>query len=149
MSVEYYKLFYAMEAVGLLDPLNDVDLCALHWTYLPIINRSLREFQSGWKKHPLSGQKGLSPLQLFTTGIAKLQAEGRFAVDCLMPVDDSYGIDYDGPVPVDHDVVPPICVSFSEEAHELLTTMNVLRESDDFGIDIYEEIREIIKTYVV
>ena len=66
-----------------------------------------------------------------------------------MPVDDSYGIDYDGPVPVDHDVVPPICVSFSEEAHELLTTMNVLRESDDFGIDIYEEIREIIKTYVV
>ena len=37
----YYQLFTHMEAVGELDPSNDVDIFALHFTYLPRINNHM------------------------------------------------------------------------------------------------------------
>ena len=37
----YYHLFYALEDSGLLDPSNEIHLCALHYVYTPRINQSL------------------------------------------------------------------------------------------------------------
>ena len=34
----YYRLFYFMEQQGILDPLNEVQLFALQYVYLPRIN---------------------------------------------------------------------------------------------------------------
>ena len=43
----YHELFYAMEALGVLDPTSDEDLFVLHCVFLPRVNRSLKEFQRG------------------------------------------------------------------------------------------------------
>ena len=37
----YYRLFYFMEDEGILDPLNEIHLAALHYIYLPLINEKL------------------------------------------------------------------------------------------------------------
>lgn len=49
----YYRLFYYLENAGLLDPVNEVHLFALHYIYLPRINASLTEFKSGWNHHSI------------------------------------------------------------------------------------------------
>ena len=37
----FYSLFYAMEDLGILNPISDADLFALHYVFLPLINNSL------------------------------------------------------------------------------------------------------------
>ena len=43
-TILYYKLFYFMEHIGLLDPLNEHHLWALHYVYLPRISKTLHHF---------------------------------------------------------------------------------------------------------
>jgi len=45
----YYSIFYFMEVEGLLDPLNEVHLAALHYVYLPVISDELK--QGSYKVH--------------------------------------------------------------------------------------------------
>ena len=40
----YHKLFYSMEATGILDPASEIDLFVLHCVYLPCINKALTVF---------------------------------------------------------------------------------------------------------
>ena len=87
----YYRLFYYLEQQGLLDPVNDLHLLALHHIYLSRINTSLTAFKDGWS---LRTEKNLSPLQLFTAGALKLQNSGLEAMDFFQDVDDHYGVDY-------------------------------------------------------
>ena len=42
----YYRLFYFLEENDLLNPLDEEDLFALHYVYLPRVNRSLQVFRS-------------------------------------------------------------------------------------------------------
>ena len=44
VTFQFYKLFYGLEALSLLDPLNDVHLYALHLVYIP---RSIAKFTQG------------------------------------------------------------------------------------------------------
>ena len=41
----FYRLFYHLEHHGLLNPVNDIHLFALHYVYLKRINKALRVFQ--------------------------------------------------------------------------------------------------------
>ena len=59
----FYSLFYKLEELGLLDPIDDTHLYALHFVYLPTINKCLLEFQNSWTSN------GYSPLQLYTLGM--------------------------------------------------------------------------------
>ena len=46
-----YFLFYSLEEVGLLDPINEVDVCALHFVYLcrnHFFFRSLTKKRKRW-----------------------------------------------------------------------------------------------------
>ena len=52
VTLLYYRLFYYLEEMDLLDPLNNVHLWALHYVYLRRINRSLDEFVLSWNNHP-------------------------------------------------------------------------------------------------
>ena len=58
----FAEIFDGMERDGLLDPLNDVRLYALHFVYIPRINKSLEEFVCQWNNHPISTENNLSPL---------------------------------------------------------------------------------------
>ena len=64
----FYRLFYHFEHIGLLDPLNEAHLFALHYVLIPRINRSLEAFQRGWNHHSIRTESNKSPHQLFVQG---------------------------------------------------------------------------------
>ena len=72
----YYRLFHHMENIGILDPLNERHLFALHYIFLPRINNALDVFTEGWNRHSLRTANNFSPLQLFTEGRNRLRNSG-------------------------------------------------------------------------
>ena len=89
-TVLYYNLFYLMEEEGVLDPDNFIHLFCLHYVFLKRINCSLREFSNAWNRHPMESEHGLSPEQLWITGLAQfgcqstLMTEVRMCFSCMM-----------------------------------------------------------------
>ena len=66
----YYQLFTHLEDNGLLDPCNEEHL-ALHFVYLPRIQRSLDHFRNAYIHHPLSSCHNHTPCQLFYSGLQR------------------------------------------------------------------------------
>ena len=60
----YHELFYAMEAIGVLDPTDDSDLFVLHCVFLPRIIKSLHDFSRAWNLHPIRTEQNWSPEKL-------------------------------------------------------------------------------------
>jgi len=91
----HYRLFYYLEDQGLLNPMNEihVHLYALHYVYLPRINRSLTQFRKGWNSDGIRTEHCWSPQQIFTGGALQLQLSGMVALDFFETVDESYGIE--------------------------------------------------------
>ena len=98
VTILFYKMFYHLEQFNLLDHLNEHHLWALHYVFIPRINRCLREFTNGWNNHPIRTANHKSPQQLFTAGCLLLQNSQLPALDFFHAVDDAYGIDPDGPL---------------------------------------------------
>jgi len=71
----HYRLFYFLEQHTLLDALNEMHLFALHYVYIPRINKSLKAFQEGWNHHGLRTTNHLSPQQLFVQGTLQLHLD--------------------------------------------------------------------------
>ena len=46
-----------MEEIGLLDPLDDVNLFCLHYVYQPYINYSIKLFTDAWSTHPMRTER--------------------------------------------------------------------------------------------
>ena len=65
----FYNLFYDLEQDNLLDPNDPLDLFALHYVYLPNINKRLESFSHIWNHHPLRSEQNKTPLQLWTSGM--------------------------------------------------------------------------------
>ena len=57
----FYYTFQAMEESGLLQIDNPLHKFALHYIYLPRINRALSSFTSAWNNHPLRTENNWSP----------------------------------------------------------------------------------------
>ena len=77
-----------MEDIGILDPVNEVDLWCLQYCFPQLINYRLSEWIQAWIRHPLSSQQNMSPPQLWTTGRFE---NPSMAIDNLVAED--YGID--------------------------------------------------------
>lgn len=98
----FYKLFYYLERNNLLDQIDDVELFAIHYIFLPRINRSLQQFRLAWNDHGLRTERGNTPNQLFTMGSLCLRHSGTPAVDFFESVNDNYyGVEEDGLAPDD------------------------------------------------
>ena len=67
--IVYGNIFREMEAEGILDPLNEVDLYCLHFVFIPRINSSLESFREGWNNHSISTENNRTPSQLFISGL--------------------------------------------------------------------------------
>ena len=104
-TILYYRLFYFMEQQELLDPLNEYHLWALHYVFLPRINKTLREFVRSWNHHPMRTTNHKSPSQLFTAGTILLQNSELPGLDFFLEVDENYGVDPDGPIANDDDMI--------------------------------------------
>ena len=154
VTVLFYKLFYFMEQNGLLDHLNEKHLWALHYVFIPRINKSIQEFVNSWNNHPLHTAGHKSPHQLFTAGALLLQNSQLSSLDFFHQVDSDYGIDPDGPLPVsddDRDVegvsVPETSLRFSDSDMTIIKqTIDPSGYSDNYGIDLYEQTVSFIST---
>ena len=142
----FYRLFYYMEYHNLLNPVDDLHLFALHYVYVPRINRALGQFKLSWNSHGVRTERGKTPNQLFTEGALRLHNSGRTAVDFFDSASELYGVDFeDDSIPPDDDpedagvMIPTIQVDISDEQIEdLKATIDPLSNSDDYGLDIYQ-----------
>ena len=98
----YYRLFYFLESQGMLEHTNGVCLYALEYVYLPRINRAIDYFVQGWNSHGIRTAQHLSQ-QLLTQGVLHLQHSGLVALDFMDNVDNSYGVDTNGPTPLEEE----------------------------------------------
>ncbi len=87
----YYRLFHFLEHHGLLDPLNEVRLLALHSVYLPRI-QGLEIFVQAWNNHGLRTTHNSSPNQLFVFGCLRLRHSGLVALDFFDSTNGMYGV---------------------------------------------------------
>ena len=124
VTVLYYKLFYFMEHHDILDKLNEYHLWALHYVFLPRINKALEEFVNSWNNHPIRTAGHKSPHQLFTAGALLLQNSQLAAMDFFDNVSENYGIDPEGPAPIDDDdsgiVIPQTPLKFNSTDLDIL-----------------------------
>lgn len=138
----YYKnIFNYLETTDKLLRSSEVHLYALHYVFLPRINRSITEFVSQWNNHPISTQNGLSPLQLWTEGVHQLVNSNDTGVRDILD-HQAYGVDYDAPLPhidTGNDVaVPESSIELSEEDQLTLQILvNPLADDGDHGITLY------------
>ena len=92
---------------NLLDCLSDVHLFALHYVFIPRVNRVLDEFMRQYNNHPLRTEHNMTPLQLYMASPT--------SVDLMLPDATTYGVEEDGPIPhaesPDNCVIvdPPVC----------------------------------------
>ena len=127
-----YRLFFFLEQ-GILDPLNEYHLYALHFIYLPRINRSLEEFRAGWNHYSICTERNATPLQLFSAGALCLRNSGAVAVDFFDHVEDNYGVEEEGVVMNDGGVeIPENHIQLSGAQYsELQSRIDPLTDSDD------------------
>ena len=50
----FRNIFFLLENEGFFDPLKEFHLSALHYIYVPRINKALKQFSNDWRYHPLS-----------------------------------------------------------------------------------------------
>ena len=82
----FYNLFYHMESCGILEPANELHLFALHYVFLPRINRNLQMFQEAYNRSPLGTERGCSATQLWIRGIlAMAHSQRRVALEFNHP----------------------------------------------------------------
>ena len=148
VTLLYYRLFYFMEDQGILDPVNERDLYALQYVFLPRINQSLSAFKEGWNHHRIRTEHNMTPYQLFTFGCLQLQHSGLAALDFLDHVTEEYGID-NGDSSIMNDIdgvsIPRNAIQLSDDLlQQLQSEVDPLQESQDYGIDIYVRTVEVL-----
>ena len=144
----FYELFSLMEELGIFDPLSECDLWCLHYAFLHHINYRLHEWSAAWLRHPLSTANNNTPLQLWIKGSLNSAENNTDPVD----VTDEYGIDWNGPVPLDEDTVeiPPTSQALTDEqVADLESRTELLRESSitDDKIKLYKLAKEFLEQH--
>ncbi|CAJ0826150.1 4956_t:CDS:2 [Entrophospora sp. SA101] len=136
----YKTIFLYLEENFELDIDNNVYLFCLHLTYLNRINKSLKLFVDGWNNHSIRTEHFQTPLQLFTSGMIECGYRGMEDFN----VNELYGIDWEGPIPSNSDdnaaavvVEDPRNVLNQNEYHELLNSVGIDREDNNYGINVY------------
>lgn len=139
-----------MEEEDLLDPLNDLHLFVLHLVFLPYINNALEELLTDWNNHPLSSENNFSPVQLWHLGLSSYQNSHPDEFYELQNCDwDSFGIDYDGPVPEEENSVevPETSLPLTDEQYAYLET-EVSNQDHGEEIDLYIYMVDLVNTLI-
>lgn len=140
----FAKTFNELEDSGLLDPLVDLHIFALHYVYIPRINAALKEFKEQWNHHGLRTERSLSPLQLYTEGLLRNVNSGH-------PTDigNDFGVDPEGPFPIDNEdyqvAVPEINIQISDAQRAyLFNHCNPLQDDGNAGKNIFVNCKELL-----
>ena len=73
----YYSLFYPLEGCGVLDPISESDLFALHYVYKPQINQHLSAWKEGYLRHRIRTAGQRTPMQLYILGLLQMRGSGQ------------------------------------------------------------------------
>ena len=65
----FYSFFYGLEDKGLLNIDCPLDLYALHYVFIPILQQHLNLFRQGWAHHHMRTERNRSPQQLWMLGL--------------------------------------------------------------------------------
>ena len=79
----FYNFFYSLEDNGLLDINCPLDIYALHFVFVPIIQNHLDMFRSGWAQHSLRTERSRTPQQLWILGFHSVEDTDDVAVTGL------------------------------------------------------------------
>ena len=125
----YCRLFYHMEDTGILNPLDEHHLFALHYIFMPRLSSSLAIFCERWNLVQIVEH---APLQLY--------AQGR--ITQLADTDDAAAIcdaDIDAPIAADSVHVPEVQIVYilSADTLEQLQQMHPLEDSNSFSMKMY------------
>ena len=60
----FYRLFYYLEYHGYLNPIDEKCIYALHYVFIPRINKAATQFVEAWNNHGLRTENTRSPNQL-------------------------------------------------------------------------------------
>ncbi len=137
----YHRLFYHLEHVGLLNPLDCKQLFALHYIFIPRINSALSDFIAAWNQHPVSGCHGQSPLQMYTRKMVELRQRNLAAFDFYEPVTNSYGASDEDLIPGEGTSVTVPSLGIHMDEHDMQTlqsTVNPLGISSNHGVDLFQ-----------
>lgn len=128
----FYNVFYRLESENKLDPLNETDVYCLRFVFLPRINETLTAFIDTWNNHPLSTEHNSTPNQLFIRGALQQNLIPEIPRLPLLQANQQL------PSSTNHVEVPRIgftpCPLLKRD---LMSTVNPLQSSSNFGCDIY------------
>ena len=139
VSYFYADLFTFMETQNILDSLSELHLFALHYVFLPRIQRSVRQFRSQWNNHGLSTENSRTPLQLWFRGIISHIGQDVTGVNgVLEPLDETADGATASPTNLQGISVPD---NIFEVTHltmtEIQQLINPLSEDGNFGINLF------------
>ena len=144
LVVSYYRnIFNFLEQNQLLDPLSEMNMFALHYVFIPRINRSLTELTNSWNNHPMSSVHKRSPLQQWHSGLAACLNSDYSAVQSVLNGNDWGGYGVDDVVSQDDDhaydvEVPQVHLLLTEEQLQFIhESIEPLSDDDNHGIDLY------------
>lgn len=137
VGVLFADTFRMLEEEGKLDPLNETDIFCLHHVFKPRINFALNAFTESWNNHSLSTAASHTPNQLFLLGFL----ENNTTPQQPHPVN-PFGAT--SPPPTSHVRVPRVNFQPCSALTSQISTINPLRESSDFGSDIYCEVIHLV-----
>ena len=141
----YYQLFYFMEDEGILDPLDDLHLVALHHVYLVKIQEKLDIWSRAWSQHRMRTTKS-SPIRMWVAG----QLQNPVGIELRSEAIPHYGIE--GFINDDDDdgsgrpIFDPPSFQLSDNCRQQLNIeIPSAWTSSSFGIDLYLKALHIVK----
>ena len=159
----FHLLFSHFRHQNWYDPDDEIDRFSLIFIYHPLIQRSLRQFTRIWNHHKLRTEHNRTPIQLYADG----NPESLSIPETIDNIE-QYGVDWEGPVPVDDDeeglaiVEPPnnpladldwgiLSHQFRTQLHPDIETLanNIISAEFNYGLDMYLEVREWIENKVL
>lgn len=141
----FYNIFSSMEELHILDVGSDTQLWALHYVFMPRLQRNLDTFVTQWNTHGLTTEHGKSPYQLFTTGILENHASQYTGVQAFVG-EEQEGAEAEREVVTGADDAPRPALSMvqcpltQDQVTDLEGRINPLDDADRFGIDIYKRV---------
>ena len=140
-----------MELSGILYTEDPVHMLTLRLVYIPRINRALSELMEAFNHHAGRTERNWTPYQMWVNGMMHVDnplSQGELDEN---PDDiEFYGYDPDGPSTHEESsnvvIVEPIVVNADRHiiGAFVLERIDPLRDSTEFGIDIYREALELV-----
>lgn len=156
---KYYNIFCTMEENQILDINNEIHISCLHYVFGKRISGDLDLWKNAYNMHPIRTEKNCSPNQMwFNASMQYTSSSNNTAMDNLFSRDPS---EYDHIIAKykntdslpEPDTIKKVLPRYelpltNAQQLQLENAIDVLRESDSHGIDIYGEVMKFVYNHL-